>query len=120
MNTIAISGSRHATDRDYIFSMIERTLDRFSDITHIFVGDCPTGVDKFVLEYCRENNVQNTVFKADWNKYKRGAGPRRNEEMLKHADMLLAFPGPDSKGTVNAINIAVRKGITRVVYPVEE
>ena len=46
-----------------------------------------------------------------------GAGPRRNSRMLdEKPDLVLAFPGPDSRGTWDCIKQAVARGI-RVEIP---
>lgn len=46
------------------------------------------------------------------------AGPRRNEYMCSlGADVLLAFPGPASRGTLDCVRRATNYGIPTRVYP---
>lgn len=115
--TVAVSGTRrsltHAGE-----GLIRSILMAHSGRT-IHVGDCPTGVDKFVRDYCSANRV--SVFAADWTRGP-SAGPIRNGLMLKGCQILIAFPavGRQSKGTMNAIEQAIRAGIETHVYPLSE
>lgn len=85
--------------------------------TKIIAGDCPTGADsiarKFFSFICE-------VYKADWDKHGKAAGPIRNKKMvddnLEEIDLCVAFWDGKSKGTKNCFKYAERKGIkTRVV-----
>ena len=57
-----------------------------------------------------------TVFRADWNKHGRSAGPIRNREMAEYADALLAVWDGVSKGTSNMIKTAESAGLKVFVY----
>jgi len=50
-------------------------------------------------------------FKAQWDKYGKAAGYRRNARMLEHPapDLVVAFPG--GPGTANMVMLAKRAGI---------
>ncbi len=52
-------------------------------------------------------------FPANWVRYGRGAGPRRNQQMLDDGrpDLVLAYPMPDSVGTQDMIDRARKAGI---------
>lgn len=51
------------------------------------------------------------VFKANWKGHGVAAGPIRNEEMAKYADVLLAFWDGQSKGTKHMIKRAINNGL---------
>lgn len=51
------------------------------------------GADEFGKQYAIFHNILIRVFNADWDKYGRGAGPIRNEQMAAFADMCILFPG---------------------------
>jgi hypothetical protein len=56
------------------------------------------------------------VTQQDWRTYGKSAGPRRNEEMSKYADALLAFHDGVSRGTLDMIDrMQARKKPVRVV-----
>ena len=99
---VAVSGSRHVFDIDFIYS----TMDLY-DLTNcvIHVGDAK-GVDECIRKYCKSREIPHKVFYADWHKYGKSAGPIRNEAMIHNASLLIAFPAQDSKGTVHAIRFA--------------
>jgi hypothetical protein len=69
--------------------------------TGVAVGDCPTGVDWAVGRAIKAAFLPVLVFRADWKKHGRRAGPIRNREMLEAADWLIAFPG--GRGTANCV-----------------
>ena len=45
-------------------------------------------------------------FPADWDKYGKAAGYKRNEEMARNADALIAFWDGKSRGTKHMIDLA--------------
>lgn len=56
---------------------------------------------------------------ADWRKYGRSAGPRRNIQMLDmNPDIVLAFHDnlTDSKGTKHCVREALKRGIPVYLY----
>jgi len=113
--TIAVSGVRRPLTRAEE-NLVRSILTAHSERT-VHVGDCPTGVDKFVRDYCSADRVK--VFAADWTRGQ-SAGPIRNGRMLKGCEILIAFPGAaHSPGTRNAIEQAIRAGIETHVYPLK-
>ena len=48
---------------------------------------------------------------ADWEKYGRSAGPKRNAQMAEIANALIAFWDGQSRGTKNMIETAKQKGL---------
>jgi ABC-type Fe3+-hydroxamate transport system substrate-binding protein len=61
--------------------------------------------------WARTHSIPNYKFPADWIKYGKSAGPKRNMEMILSAkpDLVVAFPG--SKGTADMISKAKAAGI---------
>jgi hypothetical protein len=108
---VVISGSRFSEDYyslNYILSQLP--------ITHIIVGDAK-GIDWITEIYANSNGIPYTIFEADWEKFKGGAGPIRNKEMLSimpKPDMLIAFPGPNSIGTWDAVRQAEKLGVPSI------
>ena len=47
---------------------------------------------------------------ADWKQYGRRAGPIRNAQVVAEADVIIAFPIGESKGTRDAISKARKAG----------
>jgi hypothetical protein len=106
---IAVTGGRRHTN----FKKVVETLDELHSQNRITVlahGDA-TGADTLCARWARVHGVSAHRYDAEWNKYRQGAGPKRNEKMLKDEkpDLLVAFPG--GKGTANCIKIAESLGI---------
>jgi len=128
VRTIAITGGRDvhpstASLRSFA-SLVQAT--RAALVVH---GDCRTGVDQVVAEYLvRTTDVAVEGWPADWKRYRRWAGPRRNKLMLEQdrrewggenretlVDLLVAWPG--GVGTADCTESAHRLGI--LVLPVD-
>ena len=70
-------------------------------------GDAP-GVDTIADRWAERQGVQRVKVPANWNGEGKRGGPIRNQLMLDFArpriDMVLAFPGPESKGTWDMVS----------------
>lgn len=118
MNLI-IAGCRDFTDRFIIYEGIDAFITEYG-MPHCIIEGGATGVDQIAGEYAREHNIPLQIFKADWNKYGRAAGPIRNEKMAKHGTHLLAFWDGESRGTKNMIETAERYGLPVCVVGIME
>lgn len=85
------------------------TLPKGVTIMH---GGCPTGADQMaddwaVVHWCDDL----LVFPADWQTYRRAAGPIRNQRMLDEGkpDLVIAFPG--GRGTADMVRRAKAAGV---------
>lgn len=83
-------------------------------------GDCPTGADRYAKLWALFNygfGVREERHPAQWDKFGKFAGPKRNREMVdKGADRVLAFPHKDSKGTWGLIDLARAAGLDVRVF----
>lgn len=110
---IIVAGSRSFTD----YSLLERKLDillsrkveRGEPIEIISGG--ARGADALGERYPRERGYECTVIPADWQKYGRSAGYRRNEQMAAMADAVVCFWDGQSPGTRHMIEIARNMGL---------
>lgn len=117
---VVVTGSRAVDDPVPVREWLQ-AMYRAQQITEVVVGDCPTGADKYVLDWCNSNCVPCKVFKANWEKYHTTAGPIRNRKMYEYAMsnpgmcselchggwVLLAFykRGKPNKGTSHCRNL---------------
>ncbi|MBQ8495398.1 MAG: DUF2493 domain-containing protein [Clostridia bacterium] len=74
-------------------------------------GGC-RGADKLGERYAEENGIPTERYSADWQRYGRAAGPKRNEEMAKAADLVICFWDGNSRGTASLIACATKNGKT--------
>lgn len=114
---ILITGSRDWTDSDVIRNALASfTLDTSEEITVVH-GDCPTGADSIAAKIASENGFNVEAHPADWARHGKSAGPIRNQEMVDlGADICLAFPKGDSRGTRGCMKFAKAAGIKVVNY----
>ena len=61
-------------------------------------------------QYAKENGFKVEKYPADWEKYGRGAGPRRNKQMAEVCDCVICFWDGKSKGTKSMISYAKEYG----------
>lgn len=85
------------------------------DPTEIVSGHSGT-VDLAGEAWAKVSYLPVTLFVADWDKYKRAAGPIRNAEMAEYADALLLIWDGKSKGSLN-MKLTMEK-LNKPVYEV--
>ncbi len=101
---VIVAGSRSITDHKIVEDAI-REFQKTHQITEVISGHA-AGVDK-VGEYIVKTQMQCklTIMPALWELYGRSAGYKRNEEMAKVADALIAIWDQKSKGTKHMIDL---------------
>jgi hypothetical protein len=108
---VVVSGSRDWTD----YSFVHGRLQMLRGNEHVRVGDCPTGVDRFVKKACRGIGIPCEVFEADWKTHGKAAGPIRNEAMFVDPEdrilHFIAFWIGNSAGTRDAVRRAWKHDI---------
>ena len=60
------------------------------------------------------------MFNADWDKFGKSAGYKRNEQMGNHADALIAIWDGKSKGTMHMISIAKKLDLNIYIHNTEK
>jgi len=61
------------------------------EIKKLINGLCPTGIDAVALKWANKNNIPIETYKAEWEKYGKSAGPKRNKLMASKAEKLIAI-----------------------------
>ena len=99
---LAIIGSRglHVEDLSQYVS---------ENVTEIVSGGAK-GIDSDAEAYAKANNIKLTVFKPDYESYKRGEPIVRNKLIVDCADEVLAFWDGNSKGTLSVIEYCRKQG----------
>lgn len=117
MYRILITGSRHWSNKPVVAQAIRQAwLDAGKPHGVTVVHGGATGADYIAGVYAKRLGFTVEVHEADWSKGKRG-GPERNQKMVDlGADICLAFPLPDSTGTLDCMNKAAQAGIPVVVF----
>jgi len=115
---VAIVGSRNFNDYDKFCRMMdfmkfkhsEELILKMKNVVGVVSGGAD-GVDTLAERWAKEQGLSWKVFPADWNKYGRGAGPIRNQQIVNFMDFMIAVPGIKvdgsySEGTASSINLA--------------
>ncbi|AQS95170.1 hypothetical protein BXQ17_14265 [Polaribacter sp. BM10] len=102
---IIIAGSRNFTNYQKLKQECDKFLQDYKNI-EIVSGAHYKGADKLGEKYASEKKIKIIKFPADWIKYGKAAGPKRNKQMAIYADALIAFWDGESKGTKNMIQLA--------------
>ena len=75
------------------------------------------GADTIADRIAARWQISREAYPANWKRYGRGAGPRRNQGMVDlGAQVCLAFPLGESTGTRGTMHKAERAGIPVVAY----
>jgi hypothetical protein len=106
---VIIAGGRTFNNYDLLCQNCDKALSLQTEIE--IVSGTANGADKLGEKYAKENGYSIKQFPADWNKYGKSAGYKRNEEMAKYSDALIAFWDGNSKGTKHMIDLAKRYGL---------
>lgn len=104
--TIMVFGTRNPisiSDEHQISSEIRRLHDRYGLCT--LIHETRTCVDKIAFRTATILGWHTICVSTNWKQYKSNAPQERNMYIYQecHPDILLAFPGPDSKGTIETM-----------------
>lgn len=102
-----------AGGRDYRFTPADLArLDELraeQGVTEIVSGGC-SGADEWGEMWARSRGLPFRVFRADWKKHGKAAGPIRNRLMAQYAHAVILFPG--GAGTASMRREAEIYGLT--------
>lgn len=101
---IAVIGSRNFKD----YELMKITLDEVRP--QLIISGGARGADTLAEKYAKENGIPTLIFLADWNRYGKSAGYRRNVDIIANADCVVAFWDGVSKGTKHSIDLAYSAG----------
>ena len=109
MFKVIIAGGRDFNDRLYLNKVLDHLLSQRQEVT-ILCG-MARGADTLGQHYAIQKGIPVEEYPAQWNKYGKSAGYRRNAVMANNADALIAFWDGKSKGTMHMINLAKEAGL---------
>lgn len=114
---IAIIGSRNFSDYSFMKNSILHIV-KIEDIDYVVSGGAK-GADTLGELFAKEYNLKTMIFKPEWNRYGKAAGVIRNTEIVKNADIIMAFPMGSSKGTYDSIHKARKSHKTVYIFSVD-
>jgi hypothetical protein len=104
--------------RNHVARRVAELITRYGSDDLVILSGLARGVDTWAKQAADTLGVEVEEYPADWDRYGKGAGYRRNEEMIGDADMVFAYWDGESLGTNHAISLAeermVLEGVVRV------
>lgn len=89
---VIVCGGRDFSDSQHLLNTLNR-IHSETPITEVIEGDA-RGADKMAGDWARLRGISLTVVPADWNKYGKSAGYKRNVAMADlKPDAVVAFAG---------------------------
>lgn len=106
---VLVCGGRDYADERAVWTALSLSHEG-GNIDEIIEGGAP-GADTLARCWARQYGVLIRTFLAEWNRYGKAAGPRRNARMLAEGrpHYVIAFPG--GRGTENMIGLSISAGI---------
>lgn len=115
---IVIAGCRDYNNYEEAKTYIDLCISNIRNGNKIIIlSGGASGADKLGERYAKENGFDVELYPADWNKYGRSAGPRRNKLMAENCDCVICFWDGKSRGTKSMIEYAkTLEKVLRVKY----
>lgn len=119
---VLVCGGRNFNNREKLFRIMGELCDKYGWITepsddgnylprvHVISGKA-RGADTLAIDWAVTNWCEFTEYPAEWDKYGKSAGYKRNTQMLVEGkpDYVVAFPG--GAGTRMMVTIAKKAGV---------
>lgn len=111
---VIVAGSRSFNDYQLMENKLGKILKNQEEV--IIVSGTARGADKLGERYADNNGYDVIEMPADWDKYGKSAGYKRNEHMAQISDAAVIFWDGESKGTKHMIDLSEKHGLlTRVI-----
>lgn len=107
---LIVAGGRNFSDTELFLKTMQRVEQDLSEYSVSLVSGMAKGADMMAWQFARHEGITCHHFPADWNKYGKSAGFRRNQEMADFSDGLVAFWDGKSHGTKHMIDTMAKQG----------
>lgn len=115
--SLAVVGSRSFRDAAVMRAWIKVCMpDELPSNVEIVSGGA-RGTDALARKYAEDEGITYKEFPAEWEHYGKSAGTIRNQEIIEHAEVVLAFWDGNSAGTKDTINKAIRAKKPVIIVP---
>lgn len=108
---VAVVGSRSFKDKARLYDVLTKNFERIK----LIVSGGAEGADSLAVEWAKDFGIPYLVFPALWRDpftgvFNKGAGFKRNRNIVEQADVVIAFWDGVSGGTKNTIEISQQVG----------
>ena len=110
---VLVCGSRNFSDVGLLGAKLDEVRKRLGGVPMRVISGAARGADSLAAGWARQRGVACDEYPAEWERYGRSAGYRRNERMLAEGrpHMVVAFPQGESRGTRMMMDIAAKAGV---------
>jgi glycerophosphoryl diester phosphodiesterase len=112
MSRVIVAGGRDFDSR----SRMREVMDKHMGPETVVVCGMAPGADRLAWDQATAWGIPIDEHPAKWDQYGKAAGARRNREMAKVADILVAVWDGKSPGTKDMITVALAEGLEVHVY----
>lgn len=125
---LLVAGTRTYNDYETLKRECDMVLSKKQNYHIVIVEGGAKGADALAKRYANERGYELKEFPADWNKYGKSAGYRRNEQMHNYIMLMsdspkgrgcLCFWNGESKGTAHNFKLSKDEGTPLWVYNYE-
>lgn len=118
MKTIGIVGSRRRNNKEDLELLRKTFLEIYKKGDTIVSGGCPKGADNMAEIFAKEYSIPIKIHYAEWDKYGKSAGFKRNTYIAQDADIIIAVCSEDrTGGTEDTVRKAEKLGKTIIIVP---
>lgn len=103
---LAVVGSRGITDKAVIWKAIEDYIAESGQVCESIISGGARGVDSIAEAWADAHGVKKVIWLADWDRFGKSAGYRRNINIIESATHVLAIYDGKSRGTAHSIRLA--------------
>jgi hypothetical protein len=89
--------------------IVEEFVEKLNPLTTILVSGGATGVDTWAADKAREMGMRVVEIRANWKKHGRGAGFKRNGEIVLASDDVACFWDGESRGAIDTVKKAAKQ-----------
>lgn len=108
---VVVAGCRDYNNYEQAKEYIDLCIKNIrKEYTLIFVSGGCRGADALGERYADENGYEIERYPAEWIKYGRSAGPKRNKMMADTSDYIICFWDGKSRGTKSMIEYCRKIG----------
>jgi hypothetical protein len=112
---LIVAGSRTFQDNALLASVLGQHRHHITELLH---GGA-RGADRLAFHWAVRHHVRSRCFAADWARFGKSAGIRRNNQLAQAGDLLIAFWDGQSAGTAHMVQCMQQLGKPVVVIRVE-
>jgi hypothetical protein len=106
---VVVAGGRDFCDARLMMVKLDKLFERVDDVCIISGG--ARGADKLGERYALSKGYPYIIMPADWDRYGKSAGYRRNQEMAERASACVVFWDGKSRGSKHMIDICEERDI---------